>query len=196
MNRKLNLLPPGRRLSLRQEVLLSAANRFLRRVAVSLAVLTVLAALAGVGMWGASLLTGRTAEAELAQQVAAYHKLKSEIDSQNALLELVDDRIRGRNVWSDLIPDLLDIVPPGITIDALRAGEETKTITFSGTAGARSSLVVFEERLRLLPWVQEMTAPRTNLLGRVDAAYTFGLTVKDEGNILMEEYYGDVPPEP
>lgn len=195
ITRQLNLLPPGRRLGLRQEILLSAITRFLHDVVVGLIILAVLASLAAVGMWVGSLLVGQTAESELAQQVASYHEIKGRIESQNALMEFVDNQIKGRLVWSNLVPSLLATVPPDVTIDTLRVDMDTATVSFSGTARARSSLVVFEQRLRLLPWVVDMTAPRTNLLERVNAAYTFSLTIEAAGTSSSQDY-GDTQFEP
>lgn len=186
--RQLNLLPPGRRLGLRQEILLSAIIHFLHEGAVGLVMLAALAGLTAVGMWVSSFLVGQTAESELAQQVASYHEIKGEIKSQNALMEFIDGQMGGRLVWSDLIPSLLATVPPNVTIDTLRVDRDTATVSFSGTAQARSSLVVFEQRLRLLPWVVDITAPRTNLLGRVNAAYTFSLTTETAGASLPPGY--------
>lgn len=195
ITRQLNLLPPGRRLGLRQEILLSAITRFLHDVVVGLIILAVLASLAAVGMWVGSLLVGQTAESELAQQVASYHEIKGRIESQNALMEFVDNQIKGRLIWSNLVPSLLATVPPDVTIDTLRVDMDTATVSFSGTARARSSLVVFEQRLRLLPWVVDMTAPRTNLLERVNAAYTFSLTIEAAGTSSSQDY-GDTQFEP
>lgn len=186
--RQLNLLPPGRRLGLRQEILLSAIIHFLHEGAVGLVMLAALAGLTAVGMWVSSFLVGQTAESELAQQVASYHEIKGEIEGQNALMEFIDGQMGGRLVWSNLIPSLLATVPPNVTIDTLRVDRDTATVSFSGTAQARSSLVVFEQRLRLLPWVVDMTAPRTNLLDRVNAAYTFSLTTETAGASLPPGY--------
>lgn len=193
--RWLNLLPPGRRLGLRQEILLSAITRFLRDVAMGLIMLAVLAGLTAVGMWISSLLVGQTAESELAQQVASYHEIKGKIESQNALMEFADNQIKERLTWSNLMPSLLATVPPDVTIDTLRVDMDTATVSFSGTAQARSSLVVFEQRLRLLPWVVDMTAPRTNLLDRVNAVYTFSLTIEAAGTPSSQDY-GDTQFEP
>ncbi len=186
--RQLNLLPPGRRLGLRQEILLSAITRFLHDGAVGLIILAALASLTAAGMGVSSLLVGQTAESELAQQVASYHEVKRKIESQNVLMEFIDNQIKGQLVWSNLVPSLLATVPPGVTIDTLQVDMDTATVSFSGTAQARSSLVVFEQRLRLLPWVVDMTAPRTNLLDRVNAAYTFSLTTETIGTSSAQEY--------
>lgn len=175
----MNLLPPRRRAGLYQEILLSAITHFLRSVAIGLTILVVLAILAGISTWVGSLVVGRMAEFELTQQVAKYNQLVSQVKEKNALLQTIDSLGKDRVVWSDLMPSLLATVPPNTTVDSLQVDLSTMTITLSGVAKIRNSLVVFEERLRLLPWVAEMTAPKTNLLDPVDAAYTFSLKVKE-----------------
>ncbi len=179
--KQMNLLPPARRWSLRQEVTLNAVTRFARAVAVGLLSLALLAAAVSVGLWGfANLTSNRTAESELGRQVAAYDRKKSEVKRYNSLLEVIDSLGRERLVWSDIIPDLLDIVPSGIIIGRLEADRESNTIYFSGSSVARSSLVVFEERLGELPWVKDVKAPRANLLNPVNAPYEFTLTLKED----------------
>lgn len=67
--RQLNLLPLNRRLGLRREVMLSAATKFLRGVAIGLGGLIVVGVLVGFGLWVMSETMSHSTEVELQAEV-------------------------------------------------------------------------------------------------------------------------------
>lgn len=175
--RRLNLLPLNRRLSLRREVMLTAATGFLRGVAIGLSGLIVVGALAGIGLWVTSENMSRSTEVDLQMEVNNYQRLREVIARENAVLQLVNGLAKDRIKWALMLGDLLKIVPPGVVIETMSANADESLISFSGSALNRSSLVVFEDRLRVLPWVVEVVAPRENLLSRIKPSYNIRVVV-------------------
>ena len=175
--RHLNLLPRERRDSLKREVALTAATRFMTVIMFGLLLLTVVGLTASGVMWMLSLVGARSAEIGLEVQLAQYNTVRSEVAQRNRVLKLVDEVGQSRLVWSDLFTSWLATIPPGVVVDTLRLTADDRSISFSGTAATRASLVVFEDRLRQLPWALSVDAPRENLLRRYGPSYTFGLQV-------------------
>lgn len=175
--RRLNLLPLNRRLGLRREVMLSSATKFLRGVAIGLGGLAVVGVLAGFGLWVMSETMSRSTEVDLQVEVDNYKRLRTVVARENAVLELVDGLAKDRIEWSLILGDLLKIVPPGVVIEDMQADADESLISFSGSALNRSSLVVFEDRLRVLPWVADVAAPRENLLSRIKPSYNIRVVV-------------------
>lgn len=175
--RRLNLLPLNRRLGLRREVMLSAATKFLRGVAIGLGGLMAVGAFVGVGLWVTSENMSRSTEVDLQIAVSNYQRLREVIARENAVLELVDGLAKKRIEWTLILNDLLKIIPPGVTIETMKADADESLISFSGSALNRSSLVVFGDRLRVLPWVVEVVAPRENLLNRIKPSYNIRVVV-------------------
>lgn len=179
--RHLNLLPRERRDSLRREVALTAATRFLTAIMFGLIMLTVVGLAAGGVMWTLLFVGARSTEVGLEVQLAQYNTVRAEVVQRNTVLKLIDGIGQSRVVWSDLLVSWLQTIPPGATVDVLEFAADDQSIYFSGTAATRASLVVFEDRLRQLPWALSVDAPRANLLRRYDPNYTFSLQVTPDG---------------
>lgn len=187
MARHLNLLPVERREHLRRGALLVSSVRIVRTILVGLSVLSMGAIIIGAGLWGLTFTYATSGSLELEQEVSDYLKLKDVITGQNLLLSTVDGLDRERLAWSDYLSVFLNEVPSGTTIVALSADATSGQVVFSGEASSRNALVVFEERLNQLDWVETVTAPRQNLLQKSNAVYSFELKLKQAGSQPVEE---------
>jgi len=117
--RHMNLLPQRRRQDRNREVALLAATRFLSSVLYGFVALTILGVVASVGMWAMSYIGARTAGVGLVVQLAEYNTVREEVARRNFLLRSVDQVGTGRVVWSDVLANLLPLIPPDVTIDTL-----------------------------------------------------------------------------
>ncbi len=177
---ELSLLPPHRRLILKRALLLGAAVRFVNSVFFGTLVLTGGGIVLIVALWSTTM-TVKTMDSEGTVSLQRFGELRSVIGRRNALLTTLDRVDTKRVVWSALIRDLLAIVPPGTTITTIAADATDKRILLTGTAPARSTLIAFEERLRLLSWVSGVEAPRENLLLPDNPPFRFSLTIDPTG---------------
>jgi Tfp pilus assembly protein PilN len=175
--RHLNLLPLERKAVLRKELGIAAALR----ITLNIFWVILSVTLVGVSLWGVIWMMDwrreETADVLLVKQVREYNEWRNAVTSQNTLLHAIDNLGETRVLWSQVIASLLKTVPPGTSVVTLtaemRAGEAILSI--AGQAQTRNVLVLFEERLRELPWVREVEAPRKNLLKRINADYEFKL---------------------
>jgi hypothetical protein len=179
MPQELNLLPPSRRTYLVGQLMIGAVHSILR----SLIVASILVTVAGVGaiaflqfMIAASSSNGSVV---LAQKIKAYQDLRTGIATQNASLKTLNSLSNDRIVWSKLWPDLFAALPPGTVMFSLSADVlPSPHFSFSGQALARSALVVLQDRLHLISWVDIVNAPDSNLLDRDNPKYQFDVYLK------------------
>jgi hypothetical protein len=122
-------------------------------------------------------LDARSTEDQLAGPLQEYRDVRAEIAQNNRLIATISELSTGRVVWSDLVAEILTMMPAGATIQTLHIDGQNNTFTFSGTAPTRGALVEFEERLRQLSWAGEIDAPRDNLLKAVGPSYRFTIHV-------------------
>lgn len=176
MTRELNLLPPQRRLTLKRELLLTAVVRFANSVLLGVSVITVCGLAVGVVLW-VMTQAASTTDAEVLLNIRRFSELRSIVGRDNAFLATLHRVDTERVLWSALVRDLLAVVPPGVTVTSLAADAAGKQIVLSGSAPTRSTLIVFEDRLHLLPWVVSVEAPHENLLQRENPAFRFSMVI-------------------
>ncbi len=99
------------------------------------------------------------------------------IQAQNALIAEMQSHQAERLEWSALLPDLLAALPAGTEMNHLSGERDSHRLTLQGRASARSTLTVLENKLKALPWVKSVEAPRANLLERVGPEFTFTLSL-------------------
>lgn len=175
--RQLNLLPRERRLLLRRALALGALTSFVRSLVWSLLSVTLLGLFAGGGLALGAWWDGQADSAAYAQHIADYRAAQRTAVQGNQLVAAVDQLGRERLVWSRVLQHLLPVLPPGVTVDALQLDTVKRTVVVAGAAATRAEVVLFEDRLRQLPWVATLEAPRGNLLVRENARFTFTLSV-------------------
>lgn len=176
MVHELNLLPPHRRSLLRRDVLLRAATRFFNSVLLGLLVVTSGGVALAVVLWATALRTKAT-DAELALVVQQFSESRTVVGRHNAFLTTLDTLDAQRLSWAPLLRDVLAIVPPSTTLSTITADAASGEIILTGVAPARSTLIVFEERLKLLPWTVSVASPSENLLLRDNPSFRFSLTL-------------------
>lgn len=175
--RRLNLLPPQRRQHLRQSVVLASIGLFVRTLLYGSILLTGVGLFALAGLWLSSVTSSSATELALGERLSKYSALRKEIAQHNLMLKKLEEIGQERVVWSNALAQLLDAIPAGMIISDLTVDREDLSLIFTGMALDRNQLVVLEDRLRLLPWVVEVVAPRANLTERTNPTYEFRLVV-------------------
>lgn len=179
--REINLLPPERRQSLRQEAAISALRTLVRMVALSFMSVTAAGALALVGLWLLARFAFQTDTVLLINTLDQYKALRRQIEIANAGLNEIAVTGRSRVVFSDTIKPIIAAVPSNLTIAQIAGSFDRSTtattISLTGQASSRAILVVFQEKLQQLNEVAQVTAPTAILLERVNPTYEFNLTL-------------------
>lgn len=183
--REINLLPPARRKVLRRESLMVSTQDFLTSVTMALVLTTCVGVLLIGVLWALSLAATRTTAGELKEAITEYKSLREDIARQNLFLEEIAALGRKRIVWSDVVREVIAVVPPGVTIEETQASVEfdkknikAAKLVIKGRAITRSTLTVFEGRLRALSIVGAVKSPTTNLLERNNPGYQFDIILK------------------
>ncbi len=176
---ELNLLPPARRRFLVRQLVTAALRRVIQNLNIACVVITV-AGLSAIGFLQFMITTSSsTASTVLSQKIKTYQEVKATITYQNGVLKTMANLSSQRLVWSAMWPNVLTALPPGTFISSINAdGNNPVHLSLAGQAPARSALVVFADRLRLIPWVAVMNAPDSNLLERDNPHYQFDVSVK------------------
>jgi hypothetical protein len=178
MSKHLNLLPPERRAHLRRGAFLVSAVRIVHQLIIGLGVLSASGGIFIVGMWLLAITFTGSGSTQLQDKVTQYIELREEVSEKNELLQMVNRLGNDRIVWSDHLVEFLEVIPPGTTISSLTGDARVGIFEFSGTAITRSALVIFEERLNQLSWVNSVAAPRRNFLKKDSPKYTFELRLE------------------
>jgi Tfp pilus assembly protein PilN len=167
---ELNLLPPERRRHLQQQSRFIIVRRSINRLIIGLAALTLCAgAVAGI-IWLQTQFIPRSDF--LPTTLKKYQTVRSTIDERNRTLEAITALERDRIVWTELLPTLLQALPPETFIERIQADVSRRRLTIAGRAPSRSALVVLEERIQDLPWTKQVTSPPGNLLIRENPTFT------------------------
>lgn len=158
---------------------------FLTSVLMALTLTTCVGVLLVGVLWGLSFATARTTEGELRLAIKEYKSLREEMALQNVFLDQILVTGKRRVVWSDAVREIFAVVPPGVTIRQVEAKVEmdkramkSAKLVLKGNAVTRSTLTVFEGRLRSLPIVGGVNSPTTNLLERNNPTYQFDIVIK------------------
>lgn len=167
---------------LHRQSLLDNSMYAAKNIAYGLAVLTASVGLLALVLQGLVFTASRGGQSQLDQQVAAYTKLKTEIEGKNKLYATLGEIQGSRVVWSDYLTEFFQTLPPGLVIEKLSGeySERNPRLTFSGSAVNRNTLIVLQERLQGLEWVGGIDAPHSNLIDRVNPLYIFYVDINTD----------------
>lgn len=181
---EINLLPPERRQSLRREVTINSLLYTLSSLTFAVLAMTAVAAACWAGLTVYGWRLEATGQEQVDTTITEYQQLRDQIAERNQLLEYIQGISANRLSWADLVADVLTTVPPGIEIGGITgtAALQGNTInealfTMSGQAAVRSGLIIFADRLRLVPGVTAVDAPNSNLIKRENPLYRFNIHV-------------------
>ena len=187
--KEINLLPPSRRQQLRNETVLVSLQKFLKTLNSGLMLLSIVAIVAAVLLTVAVPVVDRGGSEELETTLVDYQQLRDIIVAENVLYERVANIGDSRVVWTNLLREVLPTLPSGVRI-AFLSGQSTldehgdvqdSRMTLRGQAATRSTLVLWQGRLKELTAVQDILSPTSNLIDRVDLDYDLTLVLETNG---------------
>ena len=181
---EINLLPPERRRRVRNESIAVSVTVIIKSINAGLLLMTTFSIAIVLSILLYSWAATPTTQEELNKTVDEYQALRDKVAEENAVLERLEGLGHHRIIWSDMLAEFFRVTPPGITLNRLGGaaifGEgvvTSGTLTFMGQAITRTSLTVYEDRLKTLPGVTQVNAPASNLLERTNPTFQFNLTV-------------------
>ncbi len=181
LKHELNLLPSDRRAVLARQAMIAVFVQLVRNFCLGLIVITIVGGLAIAGIEGLIFMADTSAIDRLTQAQEQYNTMRQEIAEQNILIELLHDHEKQRVVWSDIMTNLFQILPGGVTVKSVEGDTRPENrLTFKGTASNRNILIVTNDRLHQQEWVDRVDAPHSNLVSRFNSAYIFTVFLKQQ----------------
>lgn len=179
MPHEINLLPFSRRRILHRLFVEESIGILLRRVLLMLMSITALGVAAVVVISFSERLGSFEVSSALEERIKQYQELRSEVALRNQALQEMKIAIGEKIEWSALFQEVFEALPPGVTLREMSGDIASRHLLLSGTAPARSSLIVLEGRLHALPWVETIESPPSNLLQRLNTPFSFTVTLKE-----------------
>lgn len=177
MSKEINLLPLPRRRQLSRRFFEHSLRRFVASLLLGLMLVSLPGLVALVGFRVAAPLLYPADETGLEEAIVAYRAETRTIQEGNTLIgamqKVQDDRVE----WTVHLPEIFAALPAGTQLYEMTADRDRRQLVIEGQASARSTLVVFETKLKAMSWVKSVTAPPSNLLERVGPEFTFTIAL-------------------
>lgn len=187
VNREINLLPPSRRLRLRNETVIMSLQKIIRAINGSLVALTVVGLVAAIVLTALAPIINRGETTELEQVLEDYRSLRETIVTRNVLYRHIASIGAKRLVWTDLLREVLPTMPSGVRIVSLAGSLELDDqgeivnagLVLRGQAPTRTTLIIWQDQLRELAAVHDIVSPTSNLLDRTNLNYDVTLILTE-----------------
>lgn len=120
-----------------------------------------------------------------------FSSLNREIASINKLLKSVS--VSG----SQFVPvtpwfaELVGILPADIRLTNFSIDRMAGTVSFSGLAATRETLVEFQKLLAALPWIKDVNVPHSQLLQKENVTFEITATLKE--GVIKEKKATSIP---
>lgn len=170
MKEEINLLPPV----IQDARMGKLYDARVASVYVAFVVAILLVGIGYAGSWGVLKLTLVEITRSLSSGVAADSD--KETRALNARIQFIHERLSGNPAFMPDVADALAVVPSDITITSIEIDHEDQTVYISGRATTRSAIVLFEERLQELSWVESVNAPLQNFASGPNVSFEFTIT--------------------
>lgn len=179
MSNELNLLPYERRRLITRQLVWGSIYDWLKSLVAGLLIITLAGVMSIGGLQLAIWAATRGTQAEFDTALDRYKGLRDLIAQQNISLKEMGSLSELRVVWSEIFPGVLAAIPPGVGFKSVVGIIDDKKLSLVGQAVVRSTLIVFEDRLKVLPWVKEVKFPLSNLVQRDNPTFQFDLFMKE-----------------
>lgn len=178
MKTEINLLSPQAKND-RQHTIF--AHR-IRAIMDAIFVCAVIVVVSYAAAYGALRTMGNSAHQNGLTEERERAEINQKIQDINAMIAIVDDRITQEYLWTPLIPDIVRLASPGITIVKIELTENPQTLILTGRASRGSVVVQYQRSLEKLPWVDHVVAPLQNFALVPDAVAIFTIFPKAKGD--------------
>ncbi|MFH0857291.1 MAG: PilN domain-containing protein [Candidatus Magasanikbacteria bacterium] len=100
---------------------------------------------------------------QTAQTTSRYSVANKHFQEINTILENTEKIQKEYYPWTETLNSLASALPDGVTLDNISLDRGQKKIVFSGLANTRENLLLFEQNLNTLPFMNEIKVPLTQL---------------------------------
>jgi len=186
--KEINLLPPTRRQQLRNETVVVSLQRFVGSLNIALTGVTVCAVVAAIALTVAIPLVGRQGTDALDEVLQEYQQLQTVVTEQNRILTQLSLLGSERIVWTARMREIIPLLPSGVRIQYLAGNNDAggvgpagqPQLILRGQAATRTTLVLLQNRLQDLSFIEQVISPTSNLIERENVNYDLTLVITKE----------------
>lgn len=172
---RLNLLPEEKRRAHRRMIYMQFTKNMLEVLLILLCLSSIIL------MFGLRLLQNRVQDMASGRLVAesAYVKTNREVDVVNAAIRAVERTQDAYVYWPPILAGLSNAIPPTIRIDALSVDVERRTVSLSGFAPTRDTLLLLKQSLEKISWAMPFGIPIQQLTEKENVSFSFSFRMKE-----------------
>lgn len=172
---RLNLLSPEKRRAHRSAIYMQFIKNMLEELLIILCLSTI------VLVYGLHLVENRVQDISSQRLIAdsAFTKSNREVDTINSTLRRVEAIGDAHIFWTPLMGVFIHAIPADIRLDALSMDMTGRSITFSGYAPTRESLLSLKKSLETVPWIAPFELPIQQLTQKNNVAFSFTMGIKE-----------------
>lgn len=164
----LNLLAPEKKTALRTGFVLSYAQAM---VFIAFIVTAFIAGtLVSIGILLGSTRTDLAAQSSSSEE--EYDNITGQITDINAYITRIDGIQQEFTDWSSVLESLAGAAPRGTRFDSIRISADG-TVSITGTAPERDDVLAMQKAYEALPFIEDVSAPLSNILQRTNVKYEF-----------------------
>ncbi len=93
---------------------------------------------------------------------ANQSEVEQSVRRANELLAAIDNRAISSVPWTPHVGQAISLLPSELSLTTITVRDTTKDLTIEGVSRSRSALVVYEQAIRALPWVDTVDSPLQN----------------------------------
>lgn len=93
----------------------------------------------------------------------AYSRQNQDIRIINTAVKSVNNASIGYLPLSPKIDEIMNKLPNNIKLSAINIDRKTNSFTLSGTALTRADLIIYQQNLRQIPWLEKTDTPTSQL---------------------------------
>lgn len=169
MDMEINLLPPDKKKSLRQGMVLTYIQTMV--FLVFLTALFAAGTILSVRMTVKSYYDGILKQSEAVGSQAGTD-MTAVIRDLNGFVKQASARQAAFIPWSEAIEKLLPLIPPGVRLESLRA-DGAGNLQLTGVAATRDASLELLRRLKETPFIKDVSSPLSNILQKTDVKFDF-----------------------
>ncbi len=171
---EINLLPPAVLKARVQAVYGRHVSGLLGSIVISLLVVGLAL---GAAVVAQRQITGNTI-LPVADNPSVTHDNQQQMQRVNDMIALAQHSYQDRVAWMPLVGQAVRQIPEGISMAVITINAGQHILRLQGTSQVRSNVVVLENTLRALPWVQSLDAPLQNFAASPSTSFSFTLHYK------------------
>jgi Tfp pilus assembly protein PilN len=175
MEININLLAPKKRERIKRLIIFLFTKNILAWTVITLAIISI------VLLWGLMVLIEEFQNLSesttlVNREYSGYNQEIKEINN------IIQETNKAHSNYQRITPRILEFsenLPADIKINSLNFDFKNKSIEINGLAQTRTSLLDYQEKLKEIPWIDEVVIPTNQLFKKENISFSFVTKIKE-----------------